>query len=319
MPFHLAALFVGLVGRVPADAAVGTLAVVERHRVAHGLCGLADVCESLPVQELVLHGVVYALGHRVVLRVSVLRHAWDYMAVRQHPDVVGAGILRAAVGVVDEGLVEAFGQRGYGHSQRLDAVCGLKGRRDAPAQDLLAVGVHDDGQEAECVAQAGRGVFRFNVGYVADPYLVGPRWDHALDEVGVGRQVVAGVRCAGSPLDVPDAQPALVHDAAEGVAPYAVLVAEPAPVHPPQIVRAHHRVFLPDTQDELYDKLFQRQAAEQQVVVLLVKGLSCHTGQRTERRHFVPLVPVQPFDCPVPAFFLISMPNISSATSTIVS
>lgn len=71
---------------------------------------------------------------------------------------------------------------------------------------------------------------------------------------------------------------------------------------------------------ELDDKLLYRKLAEQEAVVALVKGLPCHTGQRTKLTHRVPGLPfVQPSDCPVTAFFRISMPNNSSATSTIVS
>ena len=54
---------------------------------------------------------------------------------------------------------------------------------------------------------------------------------------------------------------------------------------------------------------------------MLVKGLTGNTGQFTETcdgivSHFVF---VRPSDYPVPAFFRISMLNISSATSIIVS
>ena len=243
------------------------------------------------------------------------------MVICQNLNIIGTGILRAAVGVVDEGLIEAFGQRGNGYCKRLDAVCGLKGRRHAPAQDTLAVGVHDDGQEAECVAQTGRGVFHLDVGDVADPYLVGPRGNYALDEVGVGRQVVAGVRGADRPQPSPQIEPALVHDAAERVAPHTVFIGEPPLVHPPQFVRAYLRVFLPRLKHELNHELLQCKALEQSVLVPLVKGLSCHTGQRTKAIDGIPphFVFVQPFDCPVPAFFRISMLNISSATSIIVS
>ena len=189
--------------------------------------------------------------------------------------------------MVYESFVKAFGQRGYGHLEDLDAVGGLEGRCHAPAQDTLAVGVHDDGQEAESVAQASRGVFYRDVGYVTDPYLVGPCGNYALDEVRVGRQVVARVRCAGRTPDILDVQSTLMHDAAEGVASNAVLLAEAALVHPPQFIHAHHRILLPYFKNILDNKLFQCQSAEQQVVVLLVKGLSCHTSQCTKLTHSV--------------------------------
>ena len=64
---------------------------------------------------------------------------------------------------------------------------------DMPAHDALAVGIRDDCQEAEAIAQAGCGVFHGNIGDVADPYLVGTSRYHALHKVGICRKVMAGV------------------------------------------------------------------------------------------------------------------------------
>ena len=156
---------------------------------------------------------------------------------------------------------------------------------------------------------------------VADPYMVGPHGDYALDEVGVGRQVVARVRRAGRSGTAAQVQPALVQDATEHVASYAVFLGELPAVHPPQLVHPYLRVPPPHFQHILYHKLLHGETRQQSLLVPLVKGLSCHTSQCTKAFDGIPshFVFVQPFDCPVSAFFLISIPNISSATSIIVS
>ena len=111
-----------------------------------------------------------------------------------------------------------------------------------------------------------------------------------------------------------------MQDTAEHVTPHTALIVETVSVHVPELVGPDFWILLPDLKDELDNKLFYRKLAEQRFLVILVKGLSCNTGQRTKFRYRVTLCPfVQPFDCPASAFFLISMLNISSATSIIVS
>ncbi len=188
VPFHLATHLVSLVGRVPVEAAVRTLRVVEQDGTFDRCSHLLQAGKRPSMKELVLDGIVDALGRRVVLRVATLGHAWRNVNQSQLLYVLRAGVLGAAVGVVDE------------------------------------------------------------------------------------------------------------------------------------LVGSDSRVLSPDLTHELDDKLLYRKLAEQEAVVALVKGLPCHTGQRTKLTHRVPGLPfVQPSDCPVTAFFRISMPNISSATSTIVS
>ena len=183
--------------------------------------------------------------------------------------------------MMDQGVREAFGKGLHSHLQSLDAVGRLKGRGNAPAEDALAVGVHDDGEEHEGVA-LGRGrVFYLNVGDVADPDLVGTQGDDALDEVRVGRQVVAGVRRAGRPRAVAQVQSPLVKNAAERIAPYAELLGKVRLIHPPQLVCAYLRVFLPYTKHVLDHELCQCETLVQNLLVTLVKGLSCHAGQCT--------------------------------------
>ena len=110
-----------------------------------------------------------------------------------------------------------------------------------------------------------------------------------------------------------------MQNTSEHVSTHAVLLAETGLVHAPELVGTDSRVLFPDLTNELDNELLYRKPAEQEVVIALVKGLSCNTGQRTELFYWILLFSVQPFDRPVSAFFRISMSNISSATSIIVS
>ena len=317
---HVTAHLVSLVGRVPVEAAVRTLRVVEQDGTFDRCSHLLQAGKRPSMKELVLDGIVDALGHRVVLRVATLGHAWRNVIQSQLLYVLRAGVLGAAVGVVDERVGKAFGQCGHGSPQCLYAVFSLKRRGHAAAQDTFAVGIHDERQEAETVAQTGPLVLYRHIGYVTDPYLVGACRDHVLHEVRIGRQVVPRVGRSGSPEALHHIKPALMQDASENVSTHAVLLAETGLVHAPELVGSDSRVLSPDLTHELDNELLYRKLAEQEAVVALVKGLPCHTGQRTKLTHRVPGLPfVQPSDCPVTAFFRISMPNISSATSTIVS
>ena len=319
MTLYVTAHPVRLVGRVPVKAAVWTLRVVEQDCTFNCFSHLLQAGKRPSMKEFVLDRIVDALGHRVVLRVATLGHAWRNAIRPQLLYVFRAGVLGTAVGVVDERVGKAFRQRGHGSLQSFYTVSSLKRRGHATAQDTLAVGIHDERQEAEAVAQTGRLVLYRHIGYVTDPYLVGARRDHVLHEVRVGRQVVPRVGRASSPEALHHIKSTLMEDATEHVASYTVLLAETVLVHAPELVGTDSRVFFPDLTNELNHKLLYRKPAEQEVVVALVKGLSCNTGQRTELFYWISLFPVQPFDRPVSAFFRISMSNISSATSIIVS
>ena len=123
MTLHVTAHPVGLVGRVPVEAAVWTLRVVEQDSPFNRRDHLLQAGKRPSVKEFVLDGIVDALGHRVVLRVTVLGHAWRNVIQPQLLYVFRAGVLGTAVGVVDEGVGKAFGQRGYGFffSSRISA------------------------------------------------------------------------------------------------------------------------------------------------------------------------------------------------------
>ena len=135
----------------------------------------------------------------------------------------------------------------------------------------------------------------------------------------IGGQVMPGICGAGSTSPAPYIQAALMQNASKYISPYTVLLTNLALIHTPQLVSAHLRILFPHLLNKLYHKLFYCQSAEQDIVISFVKGLSCNTGQCTECLYWVFFFSVQPFDCPVSAFFRISMLNVSYATSTIVS
>ena len=173
MPLHISPHLVRLIGRVPVNAAVRTFRVIEPNGLFDRFDYLLQASKRLSVKEFVLDSIVDAFGHCIVFRVAALGHAWRNVVQSQMFYVLRAGVLGTAVGVVDEGVGKAFGQRGYGFLQSYYAVFSFKRRSHTTAQDAFAVGIHDKCQEAEAVAKSGRLVFYRHIGYVTDPYLVG--------------------------------------------------------------------------------------------------------------------------------------------------
>ena len=177
------------------------------------------------------------------------------MAACEHFDIVGTGILAAAVRVVDERCVKVIRKRSDGHFQSLDAVSSLQRRSNIPTHNTLAVGIHNDCQEAESIAQTGCGVLYRNIGDVADPNLIRTGRYHALHEVGIRRQVMPRICRTRCSLPLTDVKSAFVQDTAERIASNPIIFVEAIPVYAPQVVGAHLRVFLPDLAYELNHKL----------------------------------------------------------------
>ena len=117
MPLHISAHLVRLIGRVPVEAAVRTLRVVEQDSTFNRFGHLLQAGKRQSVKEFVLDSIVDAFGHCIVFRVAALGHAWRNVVQPQLFYVLRAGVLGTAVGVVDEGVGKAFGQRGHGFLQ----------------------------------------------------------------------------------------------------------------------------------------------------------------------------------------------------------
>ena len=114
--FHLPMHRVSLGWRMIVDAAMWAFRVVEQDGLLYSCCYLSKADKYLSMKQLILNSAVDAFGHRIVLRVAALGHTGSNMAAYEHLDILGTGVLAAAIGVVDECLVKAFWQCVNGHS-----------------------------------------------------------------------------------------------------------------------------------------------------------------------------------------------------------
>lgn len=128
------------------------------------------------------------------------------------------------------------------------------------------------------------------------------------------------VGCPSSPYSSHEIQSFFVQYATEHVPSDTIFLAETFLLDTPEFVSSYERILFPDFQNKVNDKHLYCEFSKQDVVITFIKGLSADTSQCTESVHWI-LLPfsMQPFDCPVSAFFRISISNISSATSIIVS
>ena len=108
----------------------------------------------------------------------------------------------------------------------------------------------------------------------------------------------------------------LVDDIHEPVAPDGVIALEVAPVHPPEFDPAYPGIFGSDSFDVLQGKGFPRHAGHDLGVVVLVICLLRHAKQLAKMLNLISFgVPcAQVVYCLAPAFFLIWMLNLASAT-----
>src|SRR5215813_9260092 len=126
--------------------------------------GMVEVAIELAINLLGLEGLHEALGHGVVVRAADAAHARLDARRLEAADIVAAGVLDAAIGMMDEAASNylAAGER---HLQRLDRQLGPQMFGHRPADYLAAEGVEDHGQEHE-------GLFQPHIGDVGDPELV---------------------------------------------------------------------------------------------------------------------------------------------------
>ena len=256
-----------------------TAVVVEVHCNGHCCDDLADAGEGLAEQQLVLHGAVDAFGLGVVLRVARLGHAYPYPAGLEQRYILAAGVLASAVGVVYQADFLAF-DASQGHLQGFHRIGRVECRADAPSDYLLGIRVKHHRQVAEVVMAFV--IHNHDVGYVADPKLVGSRRDEVLHEVGIGRESMRGVRRAGLPDPQTDLEAVLVDDTAEAVASDGKVTSELGLVHVPQLLPADAGIGLPYLPDVLQGKLLPGGLGQCRVFIILVIGLLAHAKQPAE-------------------------------------
>ena len=112
-----------------------------------------------------------ALGLGVVLRRSRATHAGVGADLAQAQGVVAAGVLHAAVGMMDQ-VLQRTATRGDGLVERLERQAGLQMIGERPADDFPGEGVHDHRQIDELLRQT-------DVGDVRDPDMI-RRSEHSL-------------------------------------------------------------------------------------------------------------------------------------------
>jgi len=100
------------------------------------------------IDLLLLQGLHEAFRLGIVVGIADTTHARPDIVVGKQPGIVAAGVLHAAVGVVDEaaGRRVAFRDR---HGECGDSEARLQMRLQRPADDAAAEGVEDDGEIGE--------------------------------------------------------------------------------------------------------------------------------------------------------------------------
>ena len=140
--------------------------VVEVHGKSDCCNDFLDTSEDFALQQLVLHRVVDALRLCVVLRISGFGHADLYAMLTKHVHILPTGILAAAVRVMYEIDFLALYTLQC-HPQGGHRIVRVKRRPDAPADNLLAVGVKYQRQVAEVIMEVI--IHDDDVCYIADP------------------------------------------------------------------------------------------------------------------------------------------------------
>lgn len=143
------------------------------------------------------------------------------------------------------------------------------------------------------------------IGDVAHPQLVGCRRDEVPDEVGIGRQPVAGVGRPRCPHPSANLQAPAVYQVLGLVTAYRTDCGELPVVHVPQFHASDARVFRPDLTYVLQGELLLRGLGQLCVLVSFVVCLLAHTKQPAKDAHGIAFrVPrVQVCHRLTPAFF----------------
>ena len=151
--------------------------------------GVVDRRVSLAVHFFLLQGAHEALGLGVVIRVAGAAHADQSAARRELVAIVGAGVLHAPVGVMDEAGLGASG--GQGHVERFDRQARFEMVGERPADHPAGKGVENDGQVDKLSRQP-------DISDVGDPDLIEPGWDASTRQIGDDGKLMPAVGGVGN-------------------------------------------------------------------------------------------------------------------------
>src|SRR5206468_7937686 len=205
-------------GRLVIQRAVQPSAIVECLDVIEE--GPVDLCRSEPrlaVNELGFKRAEERFHAGVVVAVARRAHAGEHLMVLEQLAIIGAGILAAAVGMVQEARRRSAPAQSA--LERLLDERSFEVVSRGPAHDLAAAQVHDGGQIKPAL---GGG----NVGDVAHPHLVGFAGCNPFFEP-VGRDwqwviAVGGARAKGPFLQ--SAQAVMAHESSNAMAAATVIL-----------------------------------------------------------------------------------------------
>ena len=139
-------------GRLHADAGVRALVVVEADEGGDTLTCVLDGLEApLAVDDLCLQYTVHTLCNGVVSWLVVLRHGDSDTVLLQFVRIGIAAVLYAPVRVMDETLQFIGCSLFYGHLESFQRIFCLQCVREAPAYDLMRVGIRYQMQVAAAV------------------------------------------------------------------------------------------------------------------------------------------------------------------------
>ena len=140
------------------------------------------------IYPLVFEDAVHAFGHGVVSGIVTLSHADADMVFHEDADVLLAGILHSAVGVVNRAAEVAAPCCLHSHLQRSGCVFRLKRLGQAPPQHGVGVAVGHQVQVEHVILNP-------YIGDVGIPDMVGIQGCETNCQVGILEIYVVGVRC----------------------------------------------------------------------------------------------------------------------------
>ncbi len=297
--------------RLHADAGVRAGVVVEGDEAGYAVQRVLVRLEALlPVDHLRLEYTVDTLRNGVVRGLVVLRHAGPDAVRLQFVRIGIAAVLHASVRVVDESFQLVCRGLRDGHAEGLERVLRLQRLGQAPAHDLVRIGVRHQVQVAAVANQV-------DVRDVAHPELVGACGHEAADEVPVLVVPVVRVRRVAG-LGTLLHQLVVAQKLEERVASGHPVAKEHPLRHQPQLVVADAGVHLPDLPHCVHDA-HDAEGVLLIALLLLVIGLFAPVKQLTAIRYGIARIAVQAPYCLTPAFFRTLMPCSSMTSMSVFS
>ena len=122
-----------------------SLVIIEVNRTLYGGPDLFDAGEPQAFQQLILHRVVDSLCLSIILRIACLGHTDADVVFLKETNIFRTCILAASVRVVDKIVVRPPINAFKRHPEGFDRIGRLKRWADTPADDLLSIGIQDEG------------------------------------------------------------------------------------------------------------------------------------------------------------------------------